>query len=304
MVLGISTCWWSTSDLRDRGLVKEILDLGFKGVELEYRINESFYRELKSEIKRSLTVLSIHNFFPKPEDLKNMSGSGDLFLLSSIDRDERLSAVKYSTRTIEHANELEARAVVFHLGRVDMPDPKAEFFRLYETGKIGEAEGLAFIEEQRQIRKNKQQKNLDAALFCLEKLNRVAEKKGIFLGIENRYYFHEIPNFEEFAIIMNEFEGGNIRYWHDVGHASALEKLGICRQKDLLKTYSENMIGIHLHDIKGLDDHLAPGQGDMDFEEIRPFIKPNIIKVLEVQSGVERDDLLKGAEILKGMDLG
>lgn len=303
MVLGISTCWWNSNDLRDRELVKDILDLGFKDVELEYRINESFYRGLKSEIKRSLTVLSIHNFFPKPEDLKNENGSGDLFLLSSIDRDERLSAINYSTRTIEHANDLEARAVVLHLGRVDMPNPKADFFRLYEMGKIDEAEGLAFIEEQRQIRKNKRQKNLDAVLFCLEKLNKEAEKNGVFLGVENRYYFHEIPNFEEIAIIMNEFEGGNIRYWHDVGHASALEKLGVCRQKDLLQAYSENMIGIHLHDIKGLDDHLAPGQGDMNFEEIRPFIKSSIIKILELHSGVERDALLKGAEFLRRMDL-
>jgi sugar phosphate isomerase/epimerase len=304
MVLGISTCWWSGNGLRDRGLVQDILDLGFKDVELEYRINESFYRELKSDIKRSLTVLSIHNFFPKPADLNDKSGSGDLFLMSSIDRDERLSAIYYSTRTIEHANDLEARAVVLHLGRVDMPNPKADFFRLYETGKIDEAEGLAFIEQQRQIRKNKRQKNLDAVLFCLEKLNKEAEKNDIFLGVENRYYFHEIPEFEEISIIMNEFEGGNIRYWHDAGHANALEKLGVCRQKDLLQAYSGNMIGIHLHDIKGLEDHLAPGQGDMDFEEIRPFIKPSIIKILELHSGVKRDALLKGAEFLRRMDLG
>ena len=37
--------------------------------------------------------------------------------------------------------------------------------------------------------------------------NKEAEKKGVFLGVENRYYFNEIPDFEEIAIIMNEFEG-------------------------------------------------------------------------------------------------
>ena len=277
--------------MRGDEIVADVLELGFRGVELEYRITESQYQEMKPLLKKAITVLSIHNFFPRPDDLRIDKGSGDLFLLSSTDRDERSRAVKYATKTIEHANDLEARAVILHLGRVDMPNPIERFRELFESGRIEDTEGLAFLEEQRSVRKSKHRKNLDAVLFSLEKLHREAEKQGVFLGIENRYYFHEIPNFEEIGIILREFEGGRVLYWHDVGHARVQENLGICRQNDLLETYSGQMVGTHLHDIKGLDDHLAPGQGEMDFEEIKPFLKPDMIRIIEVHPKVDRESL-------------
>ena len=75
---------------------------------------------------------------------------------------------------------------------------------------------------------------------------------------ENRYYFQEIPDFDEIGIILNEFDGGRIRCWHDVGHAAVQENLGICTQKDLLEAYSDKIIGMHLHDVENLHDHLSP----------------------------------------------
>jgi sugar phosphate isomerase/epimerase len=58
------------------------------------------------------------------------------------------------------------------------------------------------------------------------------------------------------------------------------------------------MAGIHLHDVRGLDDHLAPGQGEVDFEEIKPFLRPSTIKILEVHSRVPREEVLKGIRLL------
>ena len=298
-MLGISTCWWSNKVFRGEEIVSDILELGLKGVELEYRISNAVFQQMKSRLKRDLTVLSIHNFFPMPEGITHDKASGDLFLLSSTDRDERLKAVKFSIKTIEHAFELGAGAVIFHLGRVEMPNPAQDLFRLYRNGRIGEKEGLAFIGEQRLIRQASKEKNLNAVFLSLEKLNREAEKRGIFLGIENRYHFHEIPDLEEIGIILRKFKGGRIRYWHDVGHAKVKENVGLTSQKDLLDSYSEEMIGIHLHDVRGLDDHLAPGQGEVDYNEIKPFIKPSIIKILEVHSKVKRKSLLEGIEFIK-----
>ena len=158
---------------------------------------------------------------------------------------------------------------------------------------------MAFIKEQKLIRQASKKKNLDAVLLSLERLNREAEKKRILLGIENRYHFHEIPDLEEIGIILRKFKGGNIRYWHDVGHAKTQENMGLTSQKDLLEAFSQDMIGIHLHDARGLEDHLAPGQGEMDFSEIKSFIKPSIIKILEVHPKVKRKELLKGIRFIK-----
>jgi len=298
-MLGISTCWWHNKFFQGDEIVSDILELGLEGVELEYRITNSIYQQMKPQLNKTLKVLSIHNFFPKPEERTHEKGSGDLFLLSSTDRDERSAAVKYSIRTIEHASDLEARAVILHLGHVDMPNPVESFRELHLSGKTNQSESLAFISEQRRIRENAHVKNLDAVLFSLEKLNREAEQKGVSLGIENRYHFHEIPDFEEIGTILREFEGGSIRYWHDVGHAAVQENLGILRQKDLLDAYSEKMIGMHLHDVRGLDDHFSPGQGEIEYGEIRPFIKPDLVKVLEINSKVERKELQEGARFIR-----
>ena len=298
-MLGISTCWWVNRISRGEEIVSETLGLGLKGIELDYRISNAILEDMVPRLKRELTVLSIHNFLPMPEGINPDKASGDLFLLSSPDRDERSKAVRYSIRTIEYAHELGARAVVFHLGRVDMPNPAIDFFRLYRGKRIGEKEGLAFIKEQRLIRQASKRKNMDAVLLSLEGLNREAEKRGIFLGIENRYHFHEIPDLEEIGLILRRFKGGNIRYWHDVGHAKVQENMGISSQRKLLEAYGEDMIGIHLHDVRGLDDHLAPGQGEVDYNQIKPFIKPSTIPVLEVHRKAKRKALLEGISFVK-----
>jgi len=300
-MLGISTCWWHNRTDRGEEIINDILSLGLQGVELEYRVSETLYQQMRPRLKTDLKVLSIHNYFPRPEELGIVKGSGDLFLLSSTDKEERLRAVKYSIRSMDYADDMEAKAVILHLGRVDMPNPTPKFSELYNGEKRERSEALAFMKRQRLVREARDQKNLDAVLFSLDKLNREAERRGIFLGIENRYHFHEIPDFEEIGIILKQFKGGCIRYWHDVGHAGAQENMGIIRQEDLLKTYSDMLIGVHFHDVKGLSDHLAPGQGEMNYEEMEPYIQSPHIKILEVHPRVEREDLVKGIKCLPSM---
>jgi hypothetical protein len=67
--------------------------------------------------------------------------------------------------TLDHAYDLAVGALVFHLGRVDMPDQTRGFCGLYRSGKIAEEEGLVFREGQKQIRKASKEKNLDAQCF-------------------------------------------------------------------------------------------------------------------------------------------
>lgn len=298
-MIGISTCWWKTPSFCGDEKVDDILGLGFEGIELEYRITNAMYRQMKPLLRGRLRVLSIHNYFPVPENQRGQEGSGDYFLLSSTDEEERTLAIKYTIRTIEHAHDLQAQAVVLHLGCVEMKNPFDRFKSTYASGKIHQPEGIRLREEQRAIRCEKCQKSLDAVLFSLERLNREAEKREVSLGIENRYYFHELPNFEEIGIILKEFEGGNVRYWHDVGHAAVHENLGLLRQKDLLNRYGDSMLGIHLHDANGLDDHFAPGQGMVDYSMITPFLKPSTLQIFEVHPKVPRPDVAAGLAFLK-----
>ena len=298
-MLGISTCWWYHRTDRGEDIVQDILQLGLEYVELEYRITESFYRQMKPHLQKHLKILSIHNFFPRPDDMDSKRGGGDLFLLSSTDDDERQRATKYTIRTIENAQDIEAEAVILHLGRVEMPGVTPTLSERYHGGKRKDRDPLNQIEEQRKERASRQERHFDAVLRSLDVLNREAEKKGIILGVENRYHFHEIPNFEEIGIILREYRGGNIGYWHDVGHATAQENMGLTLQSDLLDAYSDHLVGMHLHDAKGLDDHLAPGSGDVDFKKILSFLKPSHIKILEIHPKVDKEDLIQGIDYIK-----
>jgi sugar phosphate isomerase/epimerase len=281
---------------------REILDhvtrLGLEGVELEYRLSASVLDQMRPRLKAPPAVLSIHNFFPNPGEPEGRPASGDYFLLSSLDPEERAQAIQYTLRTMVHASELGAKAVVLHLGHVEMADPKARFFELYHAGQVTESAGRRFLSEQTRIRHARREKNLAAVLRSLEVLNREAERLNVTLGIENRCHFHEIPDPEEVGLILDTFQGGRVSYWHDLGHAAIQEALGICGQKELLTVYSDRLAGIHLHDVKSLEDHLAPGKGDLDFAEILAAIPNEAIKILELHPRVTEGDLLTGLDIL------
>lgn len=298
-MLGISTCWWENRSPNGEMILDEFLDLELDGIELEYRVTYPLFRQMKPFLNKTIKVLSIHNYFPKPNEFQHLKASGDLFLLSSIDKDERNRAIQYTIKTFEYACDLEVVPVIVHLGRVDMPNPVTRFKYFYSNQSIDQQEGMDFLKKQRIERGNQVQRHLDAVLFSLDQLNLEAEKKGIMLCVENRYHFHEIPNLQEVRIILNEFRGGHIRYWHDMGHAAAQERIGICRQKEWLESYSDALMGVHVHDIKGLEDHLPPGKGDLAYEELMGFIQVDTLKILEIESMIPQDELKDGIQFVK-----
>jgi sugar phosphate isomerase/epimerase len=298
-VLGISTCWWHGKVDRGDEIVGEVLDEGLTGIELDYRISPWIYQQMKPLLGKSIAVISIHNFFPVPEDIGIREGGGNLFLLSSEDRDERSLAVQLTIRTIEHAHDIEAQAVVLHLGSVDMPDPTGLLRAHYKKESEDEGTLRSLVDEQRRIRLEKRQRNLDNILFSLDKLNREADKRSVFLAVENRYHFHEMPDFEEIGLILDTFRGGALRYWHDVGHARVQENLGIVNQSALLTAYAGDLVGIHLHDVRGLDDHLPPGKGEVDFDKLLAEVPAEAVRVLEVQTTASREELREGIRLLQ-----
>ena len=83
------------------------------------------------------------------------------------------------------------------------------------------------------------------------------------------------------------------------GHAHANEILTIIPPEALLKTYSDHLIGVHLHDAVGLDDHLAPGTGTFEFKKIKPFIKINTPLVIELKPGTHDSKVSQGIRYVR-----
>ncbi|HJO48134.1 MAG TPA: sugar phosphate isomerase/epimerase family protein [Candidatus Scalindua sp.] len=301
-MLGISTVWKS-GELKDgQELMECFAGLGFREVELEYRIDGNTFKQIKQFLNKTndLKIVSIHNFFPVPDILE--TGGADVFHFSSEDREERSLAVKYAAKTIQIASELGARAVVLHLGMIQM-DAQKEFFDLYDAGKIGSEEYERVLEEFKVQRDSRKGKGLDMMLLSMDKVQEAAERYGVDVGIENRYDFRECPNFEEMAVIFEKFGGGRIGYWHDVGHAKVQENLGVVETKEMLDAYGKYLVGVHLHDVNGYSDHHVPGIGEVDFDLLKKYLKKDTIKILEIHPRETEKDLMDGVDFLKNMKL-
>lgn len=305
-MLGLSTSWLTERpEITGPDVIEAIVALGFRAVELEYRITESMFRAMHPLIlKEKLKVSSIHNFFPLPDGIPVSRASGDLFLLSSPDKEERDRAVEQTIRTIQSAQSLGASAVVLHLGRVDM---EPEYDRLHEFFRhkmLGSLEGRSFLRSKLRERREKRQPYLEGVLHSLDRLSREANNRGVVLGVENRYHYHEIPDFEEIGQILERFSGGSVRYWHDIGHAHVQEKLGFIEPGALLRAYGSKLVGVHIHDARGIDDHRAPGTGKIDFWALGESLRRAQIRILEVHKKSDRNQLLRGRDMLEKIGLG
>ena len=123
------------------------------------------------------------------------------------------------------------------------------------------------------------------------------------LGLENRYHYHELPGIDDFALLFREFDGAPLGYWHDTGHAHANEVLSLCSAVDLLKRYGSKLLGCHLHDARGLDDHLPPGRGQIDFPALGAFLSPTTLQVIELRPGTTPEEAREGVQHLATVDI-
>jgi sugar phosphate isomerase/epimerase len=299
-MLGMSTSWLSGGSATAEGMLAALKNLDVTGIELSYGISEDRYQHLRTLLKRcGLKVVSVHNFFPIPAARSESKGSGDLFLLSSSDPEERRNAIRYTTKSIEHAGELGAAAVILHCGFVEMDHQMQVFYKYFNSSQLGSEEAQNFIRNKLKERDRRKPEHLENLLFSLDRLLPVAEKQDILLGLENRYHYHELPGPDDFGAIFANFEGAPIGYWHDTGHAHANEALGLISRKSLLQSYSDQLIGIHLHDAIGLDDHIPPGSGEIDFRALKPFLKTDTLKVIELKPGIPKSKVSEGIKFIR-----
>ncbi len=301
-MIALSTSFASGRFTKGDRLLAAMERFDIDGIELEYRISEKIFHQMKPLLTRSrLKVVSVHNFFPIPGVIKTGRGEGDLFLLSHPEREVRLNAVKWTLRTIEQAHELEAGAVVLHCGRIEVGPGIEQLHQLYRSGRIESDEAQAFIAQLIEERDRKKPRHFDALLFSLDRLVRAAERYHVPLALENRYNYYELPGNDDFNTIFNELDGAPLGYWHDTGHAHVSEVLSLEETGTLLKTNRNRLIGVHFHDAVGLDDHLPPGKGDIDFSTILSDLKPETIKVIELKPGTGDEDIRAGIEYIDRM---
>jgi sugar phosphate isomerase/epimerase len=297
--LALSTSWKSNQLNSATAWFDLLENFNITGLELDYRIDEALYKQIRDALKQSrLRVVSVHNFFPIPAVRPDSGGGGDLFLLSHPDPEERKQAIEWTSRSIEHAHILGAQAVVLHCGYVDMRPELDRLYHYHTTNQINSPEAQVFIHKKLSEREQLKPKHIESLCYSLDYLGHVADKKGILLGLENRYHYHELPGIKELEVLLEKLKGAPIGYWHDTGHAHANETLTLLSPQALLDKFSHRLIGIHLHDAKGLEDHLTPGKGEIEFDGLKPYIKSDTVLVMELKPGTPDREVAEGIEYL------
>lgn len=300
MDFSLSTSWNAFRHASGNTLIFEIKELGFEEVELSFNLTPFMVDEIEKLVSSGqIKVSSVHNYCPIPENVKRDLALPDYYSVSSTKEEERQMAVKQTRKTIETASRLRAKAVVLHAGRVEIPDSTRKLIDLYTSGSKDSAEFKSIKEEAVRQRQNTAKPFFESALKSLGELSPFASKYDLRLGIENRFYYREIPSFSEIGIILQEFKGSNIYYWHDTGHAEIMDRLGFFSHKALLESYGKDLAGVHLHDVLVCEDHLAPSNGELEFGIVKPYLKEETIKVIEAHYPSSGDDLIKAREFLR-----
>ncbi|MDD5775025.1 MAG: TIM barrel protein, partial [Candidatus Omnitrophica bacterium] len=282
---------------------QEIKALGFNEVELSFNLTAEMVDAVEALVReQSVRVTSLHNYCPIPPDIERQKALPDCYSMSSPDEDERRRAVALTRVTIDTAVRLNASAVVLHCGRVEVPDRTVDLIAMFNNGLRATARFAALRGDIIRERDSVRQRFLDNTLRSLDDLNAYAARQKVRLGVENRYYFREIPFFDEAAIILDRFRDSAIHYWHDTGHARLMENLGFIESdEDYLKRYGSRLIGIHLHDITGCSDHRAPGTGEFDFKKLKPYLSSHTLTVIEAHHPASGAELVTAREYLNGL---
>ncbi len=298
-VCSLSTCWRAELTTDPRVLVEEMKESGVSTLELEFRIGApAFEAIMKNRNAWGIAISSLHAVCPSAP---GRGRGAEEYLISDIDEENRLKGVRDVLATLDAAQRAGAGAVVLHCGMIpkDLGAQHA-MMQLCDSGKIATPEADAVRAEFFIQRVAASRAPLAQTLKSLDAINEAAVKRGIKVGLENRYYFREIPIFEEFGIIFNRFDGGNLFYWHDTGHAHTMETLFGIPHRKMLETFGDRLIGIHLHDVvNGYTDHNEPGCGEVDWDMVRGFLRPEVIRVMELNKRVPLEKAKEGIAFLR-----
>jgi sugar phosphate isomerase/epimerase len=265
---------------------------GFNAIEASHSTDEPRLKVLANG--STVPLSSLHAPTPRvrlPDGRWNSDAN-----LASTDPVQRAIAVEHTKRTLQYAAQAGLRYVVVHLGGMGdhMTDAERQLRQLYDSGVREGEEVERLREECIRHRAAVAEPHLEAARLSLRELVEFAAPHGIAIGLENRFHYHEIPHADEALYLLSDYTNDVAGYWHDVGHAEVQARLGLIDRHVWFPTLSARTIGCHLHDVDGIGDHRAPGNGDVDWSYLAAGLPADALRVFEIDQH-QPDDAVAGA---------
>jgi len=254
--------------------------MGFSQIELNHGVNSEMLAGI--ELK-DFRFSSIHE--PCPADISTDVLKKNDWMISSIDEECRRQGVESIKKSIDLASELGVNVIVTHCGHVELDGfQESRLRKLIQAGQAGSPEYAEIKAGMEDFRARNIWPHLEAVTRSLRELLEYAGQTRIRLGLENRYHYFDIPSQEEMSILLGVADAERLGFIFDSGHARAMSLLGFFDEEMWLKHYSKRILGTHLQDARGVNDHYAPGLGEIDFGMIAKYLPSEAFRTIEVQS--------------------
>lgn len=267
---------------------------GFTQFELNHGVNSAMLANVELNGYR---ITSVHE--PCPADVRPSELTARDWLISSDDEENRSHGVQAVVRSIDLAGRLGAAAVIVHPGWVPMDESiEADMRKLYREGKRHTAAYEHLLAQMKDQRGARAAVHLAAVRRSLDELANEAARRGVRLGLENRDHYYEIPLIDELSDLLDGGYGDTVGYWHDAGHAQKSEYKGYGPHEAWLTRFRDRMVGVHLHDLVGMDDHKAAGLGDMPWHMVAQHLPEGIIRTCEFQNTNSPEQVAQGLRFL------
>lgn len=268
--------------------------LGFAQVELNHQVDSAYLTGM--DLAR-FAISSIHE--PCPADISTHMLNARDWLVSATDPENRQQGVLAIKRSIDLASTLGIHALVVHPGNVRADWPREK--ELYNLFRNDLAHTSQFQDLRRRLTEERAAlaaPRLAAVQQSLKELVEYAAPRRVCLGLENRYHYMDIPILDEMKSLLDLAGPEQLGFWYDVGHAQTLDRLGFFSHEEWLKRYAGRIVGVHLHDVVGIDDHGAPGNGDVDFSRIAGYLPIDAIHTLELRPSTTVEQMVQSLQFL------
>jgi HAD superfamily hydrolase (TIGR01509 family) len=267
---------------------------GFSHVELNHKINSEMLEGLEMA---HYPVSSLHE--PCPSDIPVPTLVKQDWLISSVDEEKRRKGVDAVRRSVDLAARMGVKMIVVHPGQTTMDAGLEKQLRaLILGGKKGSDEFNAIKQQMVATRTELAPAAFTAVKKSITELLEYARPHKIRLGLENRYHYREIPSPDEMETLLSLGEPELLGVTFDVGHAEHLSRLGFYPYMEWLERFSSRIFETHLHDMRGIVDHFAPGMGEVDFAQLARYLPDTAIRTCEFIDTNSPEDVISGLRYL------
>ncbi len=283
-------------------MLREIKDMGFNYAELSHGIRIVLVPGILQAVEEGwIKISSTHNFCPLPTGVNQ--AAPNLFEPSISQSEEHDQWLRHTKRSIDFTNQVGADLMVTHLGSVRFfwsnPGTKvSRYLRTHpETDPATDENYRKVLRKAGEKLRARMPPYWQQVKDSLEEIRTYALEKNVRIGCENREKFQELPVDDDYAeFLANLPTPSHCGYWHDTGHAALKEQMGLLDHRLHLEKNASRLLGFHLHDVSGDKDHQPIGHGEIDFEMVSSFWRPDHLLTLELSPRVKTEDVLESRE--------